>query len=63
MSKFHEDNPEAYQRIKPYQCHLCEMNSTDEKIWKAHIKTEHDGKKPFKCDVCDKSYWAKSNLR
>ena len=39
------------------------FSSTEQNEYRAHVRSEHDGKKPFKCEFCDLTFWRRCNVR
>ena len=44
-----------------YQCYKCQMSFKDKHLLNIHIQL-HWREKPFKCDLCEKSFFQKSHL-
>ena len=42
---------------------LISTGQTGQNEYRAHVKSEHDGKKPFECEFCDITFWKRSTLR
>ena len=45
------------------QCEICQLSYQTKQGLKRHKLAVHDGKKPFKCDMCDRSFADKGNLK
>ena len=58
--KLHKDYRKGKIRLKcPYKC---DYNSVEDRHMKIHIQVVHEGKKPFKCTLCDASFTKKSYM-
>jgi uncharacterized Zn-finger protein len=54
----HIDYRKGKKRLKcPYKC---DYNSVEDRHMKIHIEVVHEGKKPFKCTLCDTSFTKKA---
>jgi hypothetical protein len=49
-------NKNKNKKIKHYTCDLCPENATTRKALERHHKQDHLGKRPYLCDVCNKSF-------
>ena len=58
--KFHING--VHEGVK-YDCATCKSSFTHKSKMKQHIKTVHEKIKPFACDICDKSFGYKNNLK
>ena len=52
----------VHEKIKPYQCKLCNQAFTQSHNLKNHLLI-HLGEKPYQCSFCDKRFRVKYNLR
>ena len=41
---------------KAHNCYICDSNFSNKALLLRHMKTVHEGKRPFQCDLCDTSY-------
>ena len=41
---------------KPHKCSKCNFRSAYEKDLQRHIDAVHEGKRPYKCDICEADY-------
>lgn len=59
------DAAAAVKDAKPsnrYQCSYCNMTFRWQSHWKSHTRT-HTGERPFKCNICDKSFARSDGLQ
>ena len=43
----------GHEEKDKFGCEICGKNYTNERNLSKHIGAIHEGKKPFKCDICD----------
>ena len=61
MKNVHEQITEKRNQNK-FECSVCGMFLRTQKILRGHIKSIHEGIKPYQCSLCDSKYPAKSKL-
>ena len=47
---------------KLHKCEVCYARFTEERYVKKHIRSVHEGIKPFKCNICNANFGQKVNL-
>ena len=50
------------ERMKLFQCNLCDASFTRKASLKDHITAIHEGQKPFQCNKCGVSFAQTSTL-
>ncbi len=53
----------AELRMLRNTCHICGHCFAQSADLRKHIRTVHEGKRPFACDLCSKRFGEKGNLR
>ena len=53
----------APRPVKRYLCTLCGKMCRNKTEYNVHRNKEHTGIRPFHCDLCDASFFARANLR
>ena len=48
---------------KSNKCSKCGLSFAKKHNLKVHIRTVHEGQKPFKCTICDASFARSGNLK
>ena len=61
LRKFHKD--EAFKRQKNPVCNVCDKSFSQNVGMKGHIASVHQGKKPFKCEVCARDFTEKQKSK
>ena len=50
-------------KLKSNKCSKCDLSFAKKHNLKVHIRTVHEGQKPFKCTICDASFARSGNLK
>lgn len=54
---------EYFHKGKRYTCEICKLPFSSARYVKMHVKTVHQGQKPFKCSYCDKAFTSSQHLK
>lgn len=52
----------SYQIVKP-RCHLCNKGFRNKWSLNRHERIVHEGEKPYACNICDKAFSTKGNMK
>ena len=53
----------VHEKLKPFECHLCEMKFSQQISLQAHVETVHGKLKPFECKICEKRFGIANRLK
>lgn len=45
-----------------YNCSICDYSALNRQCLRNHMRVQHTSDKPFRCDVCDKTFKLKNTL-
>ncbi|VUZ51842.1 unnamed protein product, partial [Hymenolepis diminuta] len=50
------------KKLKNFKCEVCEKSFCESTRLRMHVKTVHEGERPYSCNYCDKKFIWKISL-